>query len=169
MQPDAHDSFPESFEGLIGQVRTRLLPVLWSKWGVDVGSDICSEVEEHAWNHSAELMEMSNPMGYLFRVSQSKARRYSRWLKRNTFPGHLADIGFEDREIEESLRELASLTANQRVCVLLVHGFGWSYADVAELLDIKQTAVNNHVNRGLARLRLAVTNQNSPIVGFEPS
>jgi DNA-directed RNA polymerase specialized sigma24 family protein len=52
---------------------------------------------------------------------------------------------------------------------LLVHGFDWSYADVAELLEINQTAVNNHLNRGLARLRASVTDPNSPIVGLEPS
>ena len=169
MPPMSNDVLPDSFEGLIEQIRVRLLPVLWAKWGVEIGSDICSEVEEYAWSHRTKILEMTNPMGYLYRVSQSRSRRYLRWMKRNSFPGHFADVGIEDREIDDSLRNLASLSSNQRVCVLLVHGFDWSYADVAELLEINQTAVNNHLNRGLARLRTSVTDPNSPIVGLEPS
>ena len=163
------EDLPDSFEGLITQIRVRLLPVLWSKWGVEIGSDVCSEVEEYAWKNRKKLLEMANPMGYLYRVSQSRARRYSRWMRRNTFPGHFVDVGVEDREIDESLRDLAALTANQRVCVLLVHGFGWSYTDVADLLDITQAAVSNHLNRGLARLRTNVTDPKTRVVGLEPS
>jgi DNA-directed RNA polymerase specialized sigma24 family protein len=162
------DGIPESFEGLIELVRSRLLPALWAKWGVEVGNDICAEVEEYVWTHHAELLGMTNPMGYLFRVSQSKSRRYLSWLKRNTFPGHLAEIGCEDRELNDSLRDLAILTVNQRACVLLVHGFGWSYAEVAELLSIKETAVNNHVNRGLVRLRAKASSPTLSSIEFEP-
>jgi DNA-directed RNA polymerase specialized sigma24 family protein len=48
---------------------------------------------------------------------------------------------------------LAVLSPDQRVCVLLVHGFGWTYNEVAELLGMKRSEVNNHVHRGLAHLR----------------
>jgi hypothetical protein len=58
------------------------LPVLWSKWGIEVGGDICCEVEEYAWANREQLLGMSNPLGCLYRVAQSKARRYSRWSKR---------------------------------------------------------------------------------------
>ncbi len=144
---------PDSFEELIDLVRGRLLPVLWSKWGIEVGGDICCEVEEYAWENRDRLLRMSNPLGFLFRVSQSKARRYSRWSKRNTFPSRFPDVVHEDPQLHDTLQVLAVLSPDQRACVLLVHGFGWTYNEVAELLGMKRSEVNNHVHRGLAHLR----------------
>lgn len=144
---------PDSFEELIDLVRGRLLPVLWSKWGIEVGGDICCEVEEYAWENRDRLLRMSNPLGFLYRVSQSKARRYSRWLKRTTFPSRFPDVVHEDPQLHDTLQVLAVLSPDQRACVLLVHGFGWTYNEVAELLGMNRSEVNNHVHRGLAHLR----------------
>jgi hypothetical protein len=99
---------------------------------------------------------MSNPLGFLYGVSQSKARRYSRWSKRTTFPSRFPDLVHEDPQLHDTLQMLGVLTPDQRACVLLVHGFGWTYIEVAELLGMKRSEVNNHVHRGLTHLR-AVT------------
>ena len=144
---------PGSFDELIELVRGRLLPVLWSKWGIEVGGDVCCEVEEYAWENRDRLLRMSNPLGFLYRVSQSKARRYSRWSKRTTFPSRFPDLVHEDPQLHDTLQMLAVLTDDQRVCVMLVHAFGWTYADVAELLGVTRAVVNHQVHRGLARLR----------------
>lgn len=142
-----------TFDELVDQVRSQLLPVLWSKWGVEVGGDICCEVEEYAWTHRQRLLKMPNPLGYLYRVSQSKARRYTRWSQRTTFPSRFPDIIHEDPQLHDMLQMLSNLSPDQRACVLLVHGFGWSYNDVADLLGMKRSDVNNHVHRGMACLR----------------
>jgi DNA-directed RNA polymerase specialized sigma24 family protein len=39
------------------------------------------------------------------------------------------------------------------VAVVLVHGFGYSLREVAELTGVKVTTVQNHLERGLTRLR----------------
>ena len=39
------------------------------------------------------------------------------------------------------------------MAVVLVHGFGWQLRDVAELQEIAVTSVQNHLQRGLAKLR----------------
>jgi DNA-directed RNA polymerase specialized sigma24 family protein len=46
------------------------------------------------------------------------------------------------------------------VAVVLCHGFQWTHREVAELLDLSPSTVQNHVERGLANLRraLEVTN-----------
>ena len=41
----------------------------------------------------------------------------------------------------------------QRSCVLLVHTFGYSLAEVAELLEVSKPTVQTHVRRALASLR----------------
>jgi DNA-directed RNA polymerase specialized sigma subunit len=51
-------------------------------------------------------------------------------------------------------RALAALSERQRLAVVLVHGFGYTLREVAELIGIRQTTVQNHVARGLTRLRL---------------
>ena len=48
---------------------------------------------------------------------------------------------------------LERLTERQRVCVALVHGFGWTHQEVADLLDVARTSVQNHVERGIQRIR----------------
>ena len=48
------------------------------------------------------------------------------------------------------------LTERQRVAVVLVHGFGWTLREVAELTDVAVTSVQNHVERGLEKLRTAL-------------
>jgi len=144
---------PDGFDVLVDEIRSRLLPALVSKWGIEVGSDLCSDVEEYAWQNQRKVISMENPLGYLYRVAQSKSRSHSRWGSRMTFPSRFPDIVHEDMQLHETLQMLAGLNPDQRVCVLLVHAFGWTYAEVAELLGVTRSVVNHHVHRGLAHLR----------------
>lgn len=124
-----------------------------SRWGAETGRDLCSEVEEYAWEHRHRLSTLDNPLGHLYPVAQSRSRRYVRWRDRTTFPSRVPEVVHEDLALHDTLQLLATLSADQRVCVLLVHGFGWTYVEVAELLGVTRSAVNNHVHRGLAQLR----------------
>ena len=140
-------------DDLIDEIRSRLLPALVAKWGIEVGSDICSDVEEYAWTNQERLLRMENPLGYLYRVAQSRSRPYTRWLQRSTFPSRFPDLAHHDPSLHDLLQHLAGLKPDQRVSVLLVHAFGWTYAEVAELLGVTRSVVNHHVHRGLAQLR----------------
>jgi RNA polymerase sigma factor (sigma-70 family) len=51
---------------------------------------------------------------------------------------------------------LAALTQRQRLAVVLVHGYGYTLREVAELTGLRRTSVQNHAERGLARLRAAL-------------
>ena len=48
---------------------------------------------------------------------------------------------------------LAALSERQRVAVVLVHGFGWTQREVAELTDTSPSSVQKHLERGLLSLR----------------
>ena len=143
----------DGFDALIDEIRVKLLPALVAKWGIEVGSDLCSDVEEYAWEHRAKVTRMENLLGYLYRVAQSKSRSHVRWMNRTTFPSRFPDIIHEDPALHDTLQMLAVLNPDQRVCVMLVHAFGWTYAEVAELLGVTRPVVNHHVHRGLAVLR----------------
>ena len=51
---------------------------------------------------------------------------------------------------------LAALPERQRIVVTLLHGYGWTMSEVADLLGTKKTTVQNHAERGMAKLRAAL-------------
>jgi RNA polymerase sigma factor (sigma-70 family) len=69
-----------------------------------------------------------------------------------------------EREKEEIVRlsamgcrtALESLTHRQRLAVVLVYGYGWQLREVAETCGLAVTTVQNHLERGLAKLRTAL-------------
>jgi DNA-directed RNA polymerase specialized sigma24 family protein len=51
---------------------------------------------------------------------------------------------------------LAALSEAQRIAVVLVHGFGWTMREVAELNGTQVTSVQTHLERGLHKLRMTL-------------
>lgn len=59
--------------------------------------------------------------------------------------------------VEPGLRSaLGSLSRKQRMAVVLVHAYGWTHAEAAEVMKIKEPTVKTHGQRGLAKLRKAL-------------
>jgi RNA polymerase sigma factor (sigma-70 family) len=56
----------------------------------------------------------------------------------------------------ELSRAIAGLSEGQRIAVILVHAFGWTMREVAELTGTKVTTVQTHLERGLRKLRVAL-------------
>ena len=48
---------------------------------------------------------------------------------------------------------LAGLSDRERVAVVLMNGFEWSLAEVAELLGVSKSTVQTYAERGMAKLR----------------
>lgn len=136
---------------LVVKIEPRLRRALVAHYGLDVGSEVAAEAVAWGVEHAEELAAMDNPAGYLYRVGQSAARRWLRgravvfprepqWHDGTDLPGDV----FE---------ELKRLKPGHRVAVLLVHGYGFTYQEVADLLEVTEAAVNNYVHRGLKTLR----------------
>ena len=106
------------------------------------------------WENRDELSEMENPAGYLFRVGQSRSRRYIRWQQEHLrLPPESAESAMSWTE-PQLPNALAALGDEERTAVILVHCFQWTYAEVGELLDLPVTTVRNRLHRGLSRLRV---------------
>jgi len=115
---------------------------------VQRGEEALAEALAFGWEHFAELQKMENPVGYLYRVGQSR----SRWRRAPVMlprPGRDGIPEVEPRLVDA----VASLSARQRVCVVLVFAFAWTHQEVADLLGVSRTSVQNHLERGLKRLR----------------
>jgi DNA-directed RNA polymerase specialized sigma24 family protein len=144
-----------AFEAFVREAEPRLGLALAAAYGFEDGRDATAEALAYAFEHWDRLQDVSNLPGYLFRVGQTRGRsRRQRVL--------FAVPDYADRAFEPGLpAALASLTQRQRVAVVLVHGYGYTLREVAELTGIRVTTVQNHLNRGLARLRatLGVTDE----------
>lgn len=126
-------------------------------YGVEVGTEAWAEAMVVAWERRHEVVGMSNPVGFLFRVGQSHARPHLRWLHRRVaFPSTDRLDGSADTSLIEVVDALRGLRPEQRAAVLLVKAHGYTYRHAAEILDLTETAVTNHVHRGLAHLRRAL-------------
>jgi RNA polymerase sigma factor (sigma-70 family) len=140
----------EDFPSFFTDAEPRLRRAFASLYGRDRGADATAEALAYAWENWERIRTMERPLGYLFRVGQTRTRRL-RIRRRDTFP---EPDPASSPWIEPGLpRALASLSDQQRVTVVLVHGFEWQLREVAELLAVRVTTVQNHLERGLAKLR----------------
>lgn len=140
------------FEANLAPLLADLRGLLVARHGVQIGLDVHAEVAAFAWEQREALGGMENPGGYLFRVSQSRARRYRRWgqtitLPKESNPGMPTDT---DPRLDEALR---ALNQSERTAVVLVHGYGYRYDEAAALLGWTSGAVRNRLHRGMTKLR----------------
>jgi DNA-directed RNA polymerase specialized sigma24 family protein len=140
-------------EDLVAEVVLRVRRALVARYGLDLGAEAAAEAAAWAVQHRDRLAAMANPAGYLYRVGQSAARRLRRHNRgRVAFPVEQPDP--EQPGLPgDVFAELARLRHEERVSVLLVHGYRFTYREVADLLGASEAAVTNYVHRGLTKLR----------------
>jgi len=138
----------EEFEEYIADARIALARAFTAAYGLERGQEALAEALAYAWAHFARLRTMDNPTGYLYRVGQSRTR------PRRRPPVFPSPVVRGLPEVEPGLGDaLVTLTESQRVCVVLVYAYEWTYREVGDLLGISRSTVQNHLERGLARLR----------------
>ncbi len=137
-----------------GERQLRL--ALTGAFGVEIGRDAAADALTWAWQNWDQVEALDNPMGYLYRVGRSSALR-------SIDAGHrVTEVDLTDAlpaawELPDYEPDLAvgfaELSESQRVSVWMVHGLGFTYREVAELLGCSRSTVAIHVRRGLAKLR----------------
>jgi RNA polymerase sigma-70 factor (ECF subfamily) len=140
------------FDAFVRDVEPGLRRALVAGFGIDTGREATAEALAYGWEHWERVRCMDNPAGYLYRVGQSWARR--RPMRRVLFPDSSpAGEPWVEPGLGPALR---ALSPRQRQAVVLVHAMGLSQAETASILGLRPTSVQNHLERGLARLRLAL-------------
>ncbi len=139
----------DSFTEFVEAVEPRLKRALVAAFGRDAGLDAAAEALAHGWEHWERVRDMENPAGYLWGVGRNKAR--VQLGSGPVFP----EVPFDHVPwVEPGLpRAMARLSESQRVAVLLMHGFEWTHAEVAELLGVSIPTVQKHAERGMTKLR----------------
>lgn len=143
------DGEATGFEAFASEARPRLVRALAPIRG-DEAVDAAAEALAYAWENWSEIRTMGNPVGYLYRVGQSRTR-----MRRVPKLPEPESVGLPDVE-PRLIPALLHLPDTQRTAVWLVHACQWHYAEVAEALGTTTSMVGNHVARGMARLREAL-------------
>jgi RNA polymerase sigma-70 factor (ECF subfamily) len=144
------DSRGREFSEFFADAEPRLRRALVAAYGVERGREAAAEALTYAWEHWPRVRRMRNPLGYLYRVGQSRSRpRKRRWL--------VDRAQSTEVWVEPGLpAALRGLTERQRVAVVLVYGFGWTLREVAELTGLSISTIQNHLERGLTSVRAAL-------------
>ena len=138
------------FDAFVLEVEPRLRRAFLAAYGTERGREATAEALAWAWEHWHRVRGMRNAAGYLYRVGQSRTRPRRRALMELPTPAG-------EPWVEPALpAALLALSEGQRTAVVLVHGFGWTLREVAELTGVRRTTVQNHLERGLARLRISL-------------
>lgn len=140
------------FASFVEETEPKLLRALVGAYGSEVGCEATRDAFAYAWEHWVRVSEMDNPVGYLFRVGQSRSRSYRRartWFP-EVPPQELPDV---DPRLPAALRQLSRM---QRAAVVLLFVEEMHEREVGEALGISRAAVRKHAERGLAKLRKAL-------------
>ncbi|MGH9228355.1 MAG: RNA polymerase sigma factor [Acidimicrobiales bacterium] len=153
MGSSTDDEAVEQFEQFVAEVEPRLRRALVAAHGGERGRDATGEALAYAWEHWPRVRSMANPAGYLYRVGRSRAVRAAKHSGRepswSTAPS-TSGTPWVEPVLQVALRRLSE---RQRIAVVLIHGYQWTYREVAELTDASISTVQTHLERGLATLR----------------
>ena len=141
------ESSEVAFRRFVAEVEPPLRRALVAAYGSERGREATAEALAWSWEHFDTLDSLANPVAYLFRVGQSRSRLRRR---RVVFECQASSDIWVEPKLSTAL---ASLTERQRVSVMLVHGAGWTHAEVAQLLGVSEPTVQTHVDRALRKLR----------------
>jgi len=143
------DARAESFTEFASTASPRLRHALTCVLGVEAGKDAAAEALIYGWENWDRVAAMENPVGYLYVFGRNRGMRSRK--NRVLFPESPAD---RTPWVEPALpSSLQALPERQRQAVMLIHGYGWTQMEVAELLGVSKTTVQQHLERGVVKLR----------------
>lgn len=146
-----NERVPLEFADFVRGIESRLRQALVSTYGPVDGREATVDALSWAWEHWDRLASVENQVGFLYRVGQSATRRFTaRPLPVDAT--HVPEHGRPELA-PELLGSLGQLSEQQRTVVVLVHGYGWTQAEVAALLDVGPSTIHEHLRRAIARLR----------------
>lgn len=145
------DGDRQAFTVFFAEAEPRLRRALVAAYGSERGREATVEALAYAWQHWPTIRAKDNPVGYLYRVGQSRSRP-----RKQPVPD-VVSAGGGDPWIEPGLpAAVAGLSEQERLAVVLIEGFGWTYREVAELAGVTVSSVQSYRERALRKLRDAL-------------
>ncbi len=140
----------DAFASFVEDIEPKLRLSLCSAYGREVGLDATADALAYGWEHWDRVRTMEHPAAYLWQVGRNRARRI-RTRKRLFFESIQLDHA---PWVEPGLPSaLGRLSERQRVAVMLIYGFEWTFAEVSELLGVSRSTIQKHTERAMDHLR----------------
>jgi DNA-directed RNA polymerase specialized sigma24 family protein len=140
----------DEFGHFVRTVEPRLRQALSAALGTQVGREATVDALSHAWVHWSRVQQMTNPVGYLYVTGRDRGRKSQHRRRPVFFSVDQSRLPWVEPSLSAALEHLPD---RQREVVVLLHCYQWTMSEVAELLEIAKTTVQNHAERGLASLR----------------
>ena len=148
MLPDQTRS--DSFTDFVDDVELRLRQALTAALGPEVGREASADALAYAWEHWERISVMENPVGYVYRVGQSRGGRMRRRRRVVLPPVATERLPWVEPGLPAAL---ARLSEKQRTVVLLLHSYEWTMSEVAGLLGVSKGTVQSYADRAMHGLR----------------
>ena len=140
----------DSYTDFVTEVESKLRHALTAAFGPEHGREAVAEALLYGWEHWSRIEQMENPAGYVYRVAYNYGKRATK-RRQVAYPqAPLERLPWVEPELPTAFGRLSE---RQRIAVYLVFGHEWSMTEVAELLDLSKSTVQNHVERGMRKLR----------------
>jgi RNA polymerase sigma-70 factor (ECF subfamily) len=140
----------DSFTEFVREAEPRLRRALTAAFGAEVGREAAAEALVYGWKHWDRVREMENAAGYLYRVGRDRGRHVPKPAGRLDVDAAAEKVPWVEPRLPGELRRLPE---RQRIVFTLIHGYEWTFAEVAELLDLTKATVQTHERRAMNKLR----------------
>lgn len=140
----------DSFTEFVSEVEPRLRRALTAAFGSEVGREAAAEALVYGWKHWDRVREMENPAGYLYRVGRDRGRHVPKPVGRLDVEVAAERVPWVEPRLPGELRRLPE---RQRIVFTLIHGYEWTFAEVAGLLGLTKATVQTHEHRAMSKLR----------------
>jgi len=139
-----------SFTEFVEDCELRLRQALMASFGPEAGRDAAAEALAYGWEHWERISEMDNPVGYLYRVGQTKGTGLTKRRRPELPPVTTGTMPWVEPNLPAAMQRLPS---KQRQVVFLLHAYDWSMSEVAELMGVSKATVQSYSDRAMSRLR----------------
>jgi DNA-directed RNA polymerase specialized sigma24 family protein len=150
----------QRFAEFVLSSRDQLLRALRTHLSPEYALEALADAYAYCWKRWPEIETLNNKIGYTYRIAERSGTRAEMRDRKHASDFQLSanpnaePVWFDHYQSDDTtIAILRDLPTRQRACVLLIHGYGWTYKQTAEVLDLPLTTVTNEATRGLQRLR----------------
>ena len=145
-----HQTKIDTFTSFVAETEPRLRRALTATFGPELGRDAAAEALVYAWRHWERVSVMDNPAGYLYRVGRDRGRALPAGSVGPMMEAIASAMPWVEPGLPKGLRELSE---QQRTAFILIHGYEWTFGEVAEFMGVAKATVQTHESRAMSTLR----------------
>jgi len=144
------DSFDEFYQTEVDGLYRALSLALGS---ADLASEAVDEAMTRAYQRWSKVGALDNPAGWVYRVATNWSISRLRKHNRERLGEDWSATKIDDYADVDLYRALSRLPVDARSAVVMRHLLGWSTAEAAEALAMKEGTLKSKLSRALGQLR----------------